>query len=178
MGWKAVKDHYRIEHIVQVTDKGICIGSPYIHDILVISKDGVLMKPDRVSQNVSLRRYQDEMEADPALLQELVLREDVFDRSIKVYTYDGAEIIEKLCEEPDWPNVTHDGLVMYENTFSTDREKVVKFAWRNASAGVEAGRRYVKQTEEELASRRQYLAQAEADLARLGNEYPDLCVAD
>lgn len=30
MGFKNLKEHYRIKHIVQVTDAGICIGSPWL----------------------------------------------------------------------------------------------------------------------------------------------------
>jgi len=38
MGWKNIKEHYRINHYVQVTEQGICIGSPYIHNIIVIGR--------------------------------------------------------------------------------------------------------------------------------------------
>ena len=44
MGWKNIKEHYRIGHAVQVTDAGICIGSPYIHNIIIIGVDGTLKK--------------------------------------------------------------------------------------------------------------------------------------
>jgi len=103
MGWKAVRDHYRIEHQVQVTDKGICIGSPYIHDIIVISLDrGEIVKRydpgSGWSRNENLDRYQSEMDADPFKLAELVAAEDVFERSLPVYTYEGGDIIEKQCE--------------------------------------------------------------------------------
>lgn len=36
MGWKAFKDVYNIKHIVCITDKGLCIGSGYVHDLAVI----------------------------------------------------------------------------------------------------------------------------------------------
>ena len=42
MGWKNVKEHYRIEHQVQVRAGRICIGSPYISEIIVIGADGML----------------------------------------------------------------------------------------------------------------------------------------
>ncbi len=46
MGWKNVKDLYGIKHTVQMTEKGICIGSAYVHDLIVIGLDGVLKKRD------------------------------------------------------------------------------------------------------------------------------------
>lgn len=65
-----------------------------------------------------------------------------------------------MCEEAGWPNVTHDGQMMYENTFSTDRAEVVRWAYNNAVAGVEWRTRSVNEAREKLAM-------AEADLERL-----------
>lgn len=140
MGWKSVKEHYRIEHAVAVyPEKGICIGSPYIHDIIVISLEtGQITRRWGEPHRDPIARYLAEMDADPAKLAELVAQADTFERSIPVYTYEGAEIVECFCEEPEWPNVTHDGRMMFENTFSTDRDQVVKWAAREARASFEA----------------------------------------
>lgn len=141
MGWKSLKDHYRIGHAVQVTKAGIAIGSAYIHDIIVVAPTGKIVKrydPGRGwSRNDELDRYQSEIDADPALARRLIEQPDTFERSIPVYTYDGADIIECFCEELGWPNVTHDGRMMYDNTFSADRAEVVSWALRSAEAGIE-----------------------------------------
>ena len=71
MGWKRLKEHYRIEHMVQITEAGICIGSPYIHDIIVVGMDGKILK--RHDGNAgSLGRYQTEIDADPDLARHLI----------------------------------------------------------------------------------------------------------
>lgn len=45
MGWKNIKDHYRIGHIVAIYgEKGICIGSQYVHDLLMVGSDGTHSK--------------------------------------------------------------------------------------------------------------------------------------
>ena len=121
MGWKTVKEHYQIKHHVCVGEAGICIGSGYISDILVISLEGVLIKRYEDRSNNQLSEYQRRMDADPALLKRLVQTSDTFAISIPVYTYNDGTIIEKRCEAPGWPNVTHDGDMMYENRYSTDR---------------------------------------------------------
>ncbi|RVJ69033.1 hypothetical protein CN167_27505 [Sinorhizobium medicae] len=136
MGWKNVKEHYRIDHQVEVTEEGICIGSPYVHAIIVISLDGALIKEADRTLNEKLMRYQFEMKADPAKLRDLVVSPDTFSASIPVYTYRGAEIIEKRCEELGWPNVTHDGDMMYENTFFANREGAVEAAKSNCEASI------------------------------------------
>lgn len=160
MGWKAVKEHYRVTHIVQVTDAGICIGSPYIHDLIVISPEGEITKSSDSTVNADLVRYQNEMKADPGKLRELVAAKDDFATSIPVFTYRGAEILEKMCEEPGWPNVTHDGDIMYENMFSADRTKVVEWARSNCLAGIRFWR------DDVLPDRREKLAEAERELAK------------
>ena len=36
MGWKLLRDAFSINHIVCVTDKGICIGSGYVLSLIHI----------------------------------------------------------------------------------------------------------------------------------------------
>lgn len=172
MGWKNVKEHYRIGHIVHVTKEGLCIGSPYIHNIIAVGDDGTFKKRfDR--GNVDLDRYQREMEADPAKFRELMAAPDTFAASIPVFTYEGGRIIEKRCEEPGWPNVTHDGELMYENTFSTNKAKVVKLAKRCAESGVVCWTRNIADARARLAECEKELAQANQELAQLRVDYPD-----
>ena len=174
MGWKNVKEHYRIGHIVCVTEKGICIGSSYIHDIIVINPDGALAKQyDRGSAvNTDLGRYQSEMLEDPEKLRELINTPDTFERSLTVYTYQNGDILEKQCEEYGYPNVTHDGMVMYENRFHQDKETVVRWAKRNAAAGVELLTDQVWDAEQRLKERKDWLAAEIAFRNKLEYDYP------
>lgn len=175
MGWKSVREHYGIEganRIVQVVDGQIYIGVQYIQDLMKISVDGVLVKKDDVLGSADFARYAKKMEEDPEKLKELVKAKDVFSKSIVVYTYDGGQILEKECEEPGWPNVTHDGLLMYENTFSTEKAKVIKWARENASAGVNLCRRQVMDAEDALERARTQLIEQEEALRVLERDYP------
>lgn len=171
MGWKNVKDHYRIEHIVQVTEKGICIGSPYIHDIIVIGMDGKLCRRYEDGANKNLLRYQSEMEADLAKLQDLIAKPDTFEKSVTVYTYDDG-IIEKQCEEPGWPNVTYDGRLMYENTFSVDKDQVIAWAKRSADLAINAYSTDIQRLEKDLADRRAELEHHRSYREGLERLYP------
>lgn len=172
MGWKAIKDHYDIKHHVQVTDKGICIGSPYIHDIIVIGLDGVVRKRFDERGNDDLRRYQQAFDADPQKLRELALAQDTFAESIPVYTYEGGNILNKQCEALGWPNVTHDGLMQYDNAFSSDRSRVVAWAKRNADLGIESYTERIAEAEERLVALRARLAQEVADREKLEADFP------
>ena len=172
MGWKTLKDHYRIGHYVQVTSNGICIGSPYIHDLIVIGMDGTIIKAFDVRSNEDLKRYMQEFRDDPVKLLDTIQARDVFTASIPVYTYQGAEIVEKKCEQLGWPNVTHDGDMMYENSFSADKAQAVKWAKENAQSEI-------KWRIEKIADFKRGIVQLEADaekqrqiLVKLEKDYP------
>lgn len=174
MGWKNVKEHYRIKHHVHVTREGICIGSPYIHNIMVIDGSGKIAKRyDGSGSNEELRRYQAEMDADPEKLRDLVLSPDSFALAFTVYTYEGGDVLEKRCEAYGWPNVTHDGAMMYENRFSRDKAKVVRWAKENAEAGIRLWKRRIEEIEEQISRCRSELAEDEANLAKLQADYPE-----
>jgi len=162
MGWKNVKEHYRIEHIVHVREGDVCIGSPYIPVILRIDREGTAKYYSEYSSpRGELARYKTEIEADRSKVLELIATPDTFARDIVVYTYEMARIIEKRCEKFGWPNVTHDGELMYENTFSTNRKNIIERALCNARAGAELIRERVNSAEHELEKARCYLAEYE-----------------
>ena len=171
MGFKKLKDHYRIGHYVCVTDAGICIGSPYIHDLIVVGLDGSIIKGEERS-NEDLKRYMAEFKADPEKLREIVQSPDVFEASIPVYTYDGGNIVEKKCEKAGWPNVTHDGGMMYENAYSTDKQKVVKWAKENAKCGIKWKQERLEEIHHELEKMELLLKQSQSDLVKLEADYP------
>lgn len=172
MGWKAVKDHYQIGHIVHMRPEGLCIGSGYISDLIVVGPDGTLIKKHDGSSNKDLTRYQAEMLADTAKLRELLEKPDQFSNSVPVYTYDGAEILEKYCEALGYPNVTHDGDLLYENTFSADRDQVVRWAKRSAALGAVHTRRWIEDLEKKLEEARKRLDREESNLSALCSAYP------
>lgn len=170
MSWKNIKDHYRIGHIVQVREGKICIGSPYVSDLIKVSFDGeVSWGSLGPSKNDDLARYHAEMTADLAKLRELIAAPDKFEASLPVFTYDGGDIIEKQCEQYDWPNVTHGGDLMYENSFSRDRAKVVQWAKENAAAGVRMADRRIEELKADMAKTEAWRAKDLADLAKLEN---------
>lgn len=167
MGWKNVKEHYRIGHIVQVCDGKICIGSGYLPMLIVISRDGLIEKAYREEGNPALTRYQREMDADLVKLRELVTTPDKFEHSITVYTYKGCEIIEKQCEVLGWPNVTHDGELMYGNTFSGCREDIIRAALENALAARKLCRDRMKEVKERYNELKRMKAEASRDIDSL-----------
>jgi hypothetical protein len=175
MSWKNIKEHYRIEHIVQAGKNCMHVGSPYVSDILTIYPDGRLqwgiLGP---SDNDDLARYYAEMSADSAKLVELYSTPDVFDTSLPVYTYKGGEIIEEACEAYGWPNLTHCGNLMHDNTYSSDKDEVVGWAKENCDIGIKWGNDRIEQDEKRLEESRTRLATEQMNRAKLEFDYPSL----
>lgn len=133
MGWKKVKEHYDIVHIVQVSTKReygsvpcIFIGSPYIGDIIVIRmSDAVVLKRYKDGRiNEKLRALQIRLDKDSqnGTLKRLIDEPDEFLKLLPVYCIDDyRHIVEMHCEAYGYPNVTTSGKLMYKNTFVSQR---------------------------------------------------------
>lgn len=132
MGVKAVKEHYRIGHIVHMADGLLCIGSPYSSVILSIGVSGEAAgkwqsNPDSLS-NDDLKRYREEISQDIDLFLSVFHTEDQFNASFPVYTVNlKGELETHYCEERGWPNTTHDGILMFDNLFYPTKEKAFKY---------------------------------------------------
>ena len=172
MGWKKLKDHFQIEHHVQIVDSQLLIGSSYVSELAAIN-----MQTGRVKKNETFSRFLEEnypqlLDASTAEILSLIEEPDQFSESITVYTYEGSEITEKLCEATGWPNVTHDGYMMYDNTFSPDKDKVIGWAKRNADAAIDVISEQISDTEKKLIEKKQYLAERRAIRDKLELDHP------
>ena len=159
MGWKNIKQHYSILHIVHVRDDKILIGSPYVSDLLSIDQDCNVIRPHtHLGEGGDLTRIRRAMEGDRKKLRELMVTPDTFGELMTVYTFEDDRIIEKQCEEIGFPNVTTDGELMYDNSHFAKREQAIRHAKRNAAAIVSSISENVERREAELASMKADLA--------------------
>lgn len=152
MGWKKVKEHYGIVHIVQVDTRKeygnapcILIGSPYISDIIVIRmSDAALLKRFTGYSNDKLMVLQPMLDEDAknGILKRLIDEPDKFGKLLPVYCIeDHRHIVEMQCEAYGYPNVTTSGKLMYDNMFFSQRRaashyllhnsKISPFWWRH-----------------------------------------------
>ncbi|WP_151765756.1 hypothetical protein [Acinetobacter colistiniresistens] len=159
MGWKTFKEHFGIEHTVQITDAGLCIGSAYVHNIVTIDlKTGEIRQSNALSGFLN-REYPQVLNSTAEERLQLINAKDHFEKSITIYTYQGGEIIEKLCEDPKWPHLTHDGRQIYENTHSINKDEVVVMAKREFDAAQ-------KMTLNRINEIKQQLQEVEGDYER------------
>jgi len=136
MGVKSIKEKYKIEHIVQKKEDGnIYIGSSYVSEIIGINSEGKIFKfykdrkyNDGWSTNEDLKRYQEEMiiDQESGELKYLFSMHDSFDKLFPVYKIEERKIVKKWCEVYEWPNVTTEGELMYENYFYSNYKQAYK----------------------------------------------------
>src|SRR3990167_8816719 len=97
MGVKAIKEKYKIGHIVQKCNDKICIGSPYINNIIEINLYGKIIKKykdgkyeDGWNTNEDLKRYQEEMIIDEKSgeLKKLIESKDEVGVLFPIFTVD------------------------------------------------------------------------------------------
>lgn len=161
MGWKLLKERFAINHIVQIREGRVLVGSPYVGNLAEINPDtGTLCR------NTTFPRFLEENYpalacADPAELIAILAAPDCFSASLPVWTYDGAKIIEQQCEERGYPNVTHDGTLQYDNTHFDTPEKALAKAKRVAEADIEWATRAVAEADERLTGLRNDLARSQ-----------------
>ena len=151
MGYKNVKEHYDIKHIVAVSKEErygrcICIGSPYCHDIIVIRiQDAKVVKQykdgkynDGWSTNEDLARYNEALKTDEqnGILKKLIETPDTFAENLPVFTIEKGAVVREFCEKYGWPNITHSGNMMYENTYFKTRKKAYAYLLKDTSSGV------------------------------------------
>lgn len=144
MGFQAVKKYYDIKHIVAVYDKRdfggpcICIGSPYIHDIIVIRIADAKVVKGYERGNDDLARYYAAIKEDEknGILRGLIDTPDVFTQNLPVFTIKDWAVAADYCEEYGWPNTTNSGYIMYENTYFKTRKEAYAYLLKDTNSGV------------------------------------------
>lgn len=173
MGWKTLKERFDIGHIVQVVGDQIYIGSGYVADLATVDMaTGIVTEKPEFRGFLSFNCHS-LLAATPEDVRQAIHAVDLFSADIPVYTYEGGQILEKRCETPGWPNVTHDGCLMYENTFFLEKADAIRRAKSHAAMTVQYARQSVERAQQELAEKRACLAQREAERAALEAEYPE-----
>lgn len=173
MGWKKFKKHFGIKHIVQVDGDTLQIGSGYVSDLASIDMKTGETRENRTFAGFLRKQYPDLPNATPAEIASILQDPDEFGASITVYTSRGGEVLEKQCEAIGYPNVTHDGELMYDNTFFVDKSAAVTRAKGDARYSVRIAGESVESVKRNLAECIERLERGKEALAKLEAQYPD-----
>jgi len=140
MGIKALKREFNIGHLVQRRAGKTIIGSPYVSELIAIDSEGVVSKSDIVSTgkeeigqiNAAL------VACDKAKLLKILNEPEIPIDPKPVYTEASrGRVIKVYCEEYGWPNLTTEGVLMYDNCHYQKRSAALRHARRESVCGIE-----------------------------------------
>ncbi len=97
-----------------------------------------------------LSKILEPIDENPALVRKLAAEPDVFERDIPVYTQIDGKLVKKYCEVVGWPNSTHDGVVMRDGEFSTDREFILTIMKNNINEKLKIVRNEIERKMQEV----------------------------
>lgn len=135
MGIKLLKERFGIKHIIQIVDGEICIGSDYLYNIITIKK-GFTLEVCRsgISNDLLERNFTDlSVALESGELKKIVEEPDTYENLITVWTSRHGKVVKKQCEVFEWPEVTTDGEMIYENTFFKTRREALRYCRRDGS---------------------------------------------
>lgn len=142
MGWKKIKEKYGIEHIIQRRGDSFIIGSSFVSEILTIDiKTGEISNKTASFQGFGAKNYPLLMAASKEEILSDINEIDTFSENKKVFIVVHDEVLETLCEEFGYPNITHDGYLMYENTSFTSKNDALKYLLNSFKLDVKALKR-------------------------------------
>ena len=137
--------------ICEPDDTYCWIGNGYIPDMIrIVTSTGrvdllkyldpaCLKLPDKLVPVLEeLKRMSDSGE-----LREFTQGNDEIENPISVFFAEDGTVVEEVTDESGWPNVTHTGKVMYENTAFKTRKEAAQY-------GMEQAKSYTKFAEEEV----------------------------
>ncbi len=150
MGWKKFKEQYKIQDNVQINEKGLCIGSGYVPDLVVVNLKTGLIKENSTFSGFLKENYPQLLSVSPEEILKVLDSKDSFSNSLPVFTYDGSKIVEEKTEEYGYPNCTHEGNIQYENTYFKTRKEAVEKAKVNNAAGLSLIERAINDTQKQL----------------------------
>ena len=88
-----------------------------------------------------------------------------------MYTTKNGQIIEKACEQLGFPNITHDGELMYSNTHYANKADAIEYARNDLHCRIENYEGSVTDLEATLAEKKEKLAEAKKLLEDFNNTY-------
>lgn len=152
MGWKTFKEKFNIEHQVCITERWLCIGSPYIHNLAIIDTEtGEIVKGSPAFTDFLSKYYPKIIESTKEERLAAIRVIDSFKSNIPVYTFSGGAIIQRLAESVGYPNVTHDGHLMHDNTYFKTKTEAIDAAISDNSSWLEYNLRSIGEKKAELA---------------------------
>lgn len=166
------------ERTVHLSDNKVCVASAYVHDLIHIKLDD--MTVHYVFGEDNPWKQDDEVKLLLVKLRELVANgeinkflegDDVIENPLPVFTVINNKLVSTFTDKYGWPNITIDGMMMYENTFFKTKKDALKYAIEEKESSI----KYYKETaipeaKEKVRELESRLWQNQNELVMLGQQ--------
>lgn len=147
-------------YIVHYTDSKICVGGRLCHELLHVEKATfkVRYKLDTFHEgrkslnNEKLLEIWDKLHEliENGQLNDIMDGKDELENPLPVFSVKNGEVIKSLTDAYGYPNITDDGILMYENTHFPTEKQALENAIEEYKAGVRLSQRRIHDIEKDL----------------------------
>lgn len=165
------------KYIVCQNETNICIGSPYIPELIKINKKTLKLscmelnyendEPNFIVPELNDIYYKLKKLVDSGQIQEYLNGNDEIEKKLPVYKEEDGEIIETYTDAYGYPNLTIDGYVMYENEYFKSKIACKKYAIKCCVSGIDNYNRYIQQKLKEIEELTVHINSCQRDLKKL-----------
>lgn len=143
--------------------------------LIQVGKDGqVVRDPRAVGSTSQLGKAIRQIGVDKDSFKQALAAQDEFESGINVYTYNSetGEVEEHEAEALGYPNVTYEGILMFDNVFFPDPEQARLRGMEEEEALIERYQAEKEQAEKALEQAKASLKRAQAHLRDLKKGEP------
>lgn len=154
-------------YAVHFRDGKVCVGSPMCSELITVDSKTMKIKYALDTFREGRKSISsEELEFIWDTLMELIKtgelktiieNDDPIDGMFPVYCCEDGKIEKKYADVFGWPHSTHDGTLMYENTFFKTEREAIEDGIKDMIAAVEMETRHMAQKAEELHEAKQGL---------------------
>jgi uncharacterized coiled-coil protein SlyX len=169
-----------ISYIYAIYGDKLCIGSEYCHNLINVDINTLEVKYQldafrhgRASlRNDDLIFIWDKLHELIASgeIHDIINGKDTIENPLPVFIADNGVIIESITDTYDWPNVTEDGRLLYDNTSFQTRRQAVEYAIKDQTIGLKALNRILKEREKEYEDAKTFIKEMQERLKNLKKE--------
>jgi len=149
----------------------ICIGSPLCPDLINVNKESLRIKYTLDTWNAGKQSVEgrangellfiwnrvEELIENKEIL-EIINGDDEIENPLPVFSYEEGEIKESFTDKYGYPNITHSGYIMYNNTHFKTRMEAIEY-------GISDEEAYVRLRERDLIDYRKKITKLESGMA-------------
>lgn len=174
---RALQKHLSTERTVHATDTHICVASGCIPDLISLNKATLKLKyamdtfhEGRAGlKSDELRTIWDALQAlvETGDIHNYLNGDDEITAPIPVFYENNGVIVEAITDFIGWPNITNEGILMYENTFFSTREGAIERTKITLASYIERLKDNIRRGEDELSQNKATLIEHESYLRLL-----------